>query len=71
MLKKTLNAFKNPQLKKKSTAVSLFLEVNGKTYLGDDVAAAAGDGGPLVGAARDAGKDAMSSQVATPRNERA
>ena len=71
MLKKTLNAYKNPQLKKKSTAVSLFLEVNGTTYLGDGVAAAGDDSGPLVGAARDSGKDAMPSQVSTPKNERA
>ena len=37
-LKKTLSAFKNPQLKKKSTAVSLSLQVDGEDYLCDNVA---------------------------------
>ena len=42
-LKKTLNAFKTPQLKKKSTAVSLSLQVNGVNYLSDNAASAHDD----------------------------
>jgi hypothetical protein len=69
LLKKTLNAFKTPQLKRKTPAVSLFLEVNGQTYLGDEVAAAGGDSGPVVSGrsgGQGAGNDAMGSQVEIP-----
>ena len=69
LLKKTLNAFKNPQLKRKTPAVSLFLEVNGQTYLGDEVAAAGGDSGPVVSGRsgeQGPGNDAMGSQVESP-----
>ena len=68
LLKKTLNAFKNPQLKRRTPAVALFLEVNGKTYLGDEVAAAGGDNGPVSGQSggQGAGKDAKGSQVEIP-----
>ena len=72
LLQKTLNAFKNPQLKRKTPAVSLFLEVNGQKYLGDEAAAAKGDGGPVVrgrSGGQGAGKDAMGSQVEIPEPE--
>ena len=66
-LKKTLNAFKNPQLKKKSAAVSLCLRVNGAEYLCGSEAKEAGAG--ASGDARGEGRDEKGPSLSQQSSE--